>query len=182
VNLEPIVIQHWRDHEFVGPRKKNARCQQCKRGQHTVPHLGHPRSMNVRSNSSWFDFDNQNKDWKAVFNFLFEEAGLPRGMERCLVEGMLVFPTRGRRDQGNFRTGLEKYLGDALKDGGWLKDDDWSRYEFGGLTAAHEPRVSGMVLMLMPDMTPPENWPPPFDSSALAPWVTLPSQQRIAVL
>jgi hypothetical protein len=138
--------------------------------------------MNVRSNSSWYDFDNQNKEWKQVFNALFEDAGLIRGMERCTVEGLLIFPKRGRRDQGNFRTGLEKFLGDALTEGGWLVDDDWSRYEFGGLTAAHQPRCAGMVLMLMPDLTPPEQWPPPLEASALAPWVQLPLQQKIAML
>ena len=47
---------------------------------------------------------------------------------------MLRFPARRRRDSGNYRVMLEKALGDALVEGGWLPDDTPEHYEFGGVT------------------------------------------------
>jgi hypothetical protein len=64
------------------------------------------------------------------------------------VEGQCTFPDRTRRDQGNHRFMLEKAMGDALVAGGWLEDDDWSRYEFGGLSAVYEKGVSRTRLMV----------------------------------
>jgi hypothetical protein len=53
---------------------------------------------------------------------------------------------------GNYRVLLEKALGDALKVGGWLDDDDWSRYEFGGLAYAYERGVSRTRLIIFPSV------------------------------
>jgi hypothetical protein len=53
-------------------------------------------------------------------------------------------------DQGNFRYFIEKALGDALVAGGWLADDDWDHYEFGGLAKTYERGESWIKLMIMP--------------------------------
>jgi hypothetical protein len=45
---------------------------------------------------------------------------------------------------------VEKALGDALVEGGWLEDDDWSRFEFGGLAAVYERGVSRTRIMVFP--------------------------------
>ena len=62
----------------------------------------------------------------------------------------MTFPNRIKRDQGNFRWMIEKALGDTLVGGGWLPDDTWDRYEFGGLTYKYEKGVSATRLMLFP--------------------------------
>jgi hypothetical protein len=67
-----------------------------------------------------------------------------------LVEGECTFPDRHRRDQGNHRFMVEKAMGDALTTGGYLEDDDWSRYEFGGLAHRYEKGVSRTRLLVFP--------------------------------
>lgn len=73
------------------------------------------------------------------------------GMVRCdtvYVEGLITFPNRRKRDQGNYRAPLEKFLGDALQRGGYLPDDDWAHYQFGDLQAGYEKGVSRTRLVL----------------------------------
>lgn len=45
----------------------------------------------------------------------------------------LRFPVKRRRDEGNFRALIEKALGDALQNGGWIPDDTPELYRFGEL-------------------------------------------------
>jgi hypothetical protein len=45
---------------------------------------------------------------------------------------------------------VEKAMGDALTTGGYLEDDDWSRYEFGGLAYRYEKGVSRTRLLVFP--------------------------------
>jgi hypothetical protein len=42
----------------------------------------------------------------------------------------MTFTLRRDRDEGNFRFFLEKALGDALQNGGWLKNDTPDQYRF----------------------------------------------------
>ena len=76
------------------------------------------------------------------------------GMVRCdtvYVEGLITFPNRRKRDQGNYRAPLEKFLGDALQRGGYLPDDDWAHYQFGDLQAGYEFRegwMKGLSILL----------------------------------
>lgn len=65
------------------------------------------------------------------------------------VEGEVTFPTRVKRDQGNYRSTLEKFLGDALQLAGILADDDWASYEFGDLAYNYERGVRRTRLVLM---------------------------------
>jgi len=61
------------------------------------------------------------------------EQAVPRGLSCVNARATLQFKQRRRRDEGNFRVILEKALGDALVEGGWLKDDTAEQYRFGGL-------------------------------------------------
>lgn len=69
------------------------------------------------------------KRWEGIFMVLLMEkkasiaAPLPRRLTRVTAAAMLRFPTRHRRDEGNYRWMLEKALGDALQKGGYLADD-----------------------------------------------------------
>lgn len=58
------------------------------------------------------------------------QDAIPRRLERVTVSGRLEFETSRRRDEGNYRTLLEKALGDALTSGGFLEDDTPDRYRF----------------------------------------------------
>jgi hypothetical protein len=49
------------------------------------------------------------------------------------VEATLRFPTRRRRDEGNYRALLEKSAGDAAQYVGLLEDDTPELFEFGSL-------------------------------------------------
>lgn len=56
---------------------------------------------------------------------------IPRPLEYVVVTACLRFARRNsRRDEGNFRTPLEKALGDALVNGGWLADDTPDTFRF----------------------------------------------------
>ncbi len=82
---------------------------------------------------------------------LLQAALVDAGMLPCLsvyVEGQVTFPNRIKRDQGNYRAPLEKFLGDALQRGGYLPDDDWAHYQFGDLQAGYEKGVSRTQLVL----------------------------------
>lgn len=70
----------------------------------------------------------------------FNPTRLPR-TERIEVTGRLVFTTNRGRDEGNYRSILEKAAGDALVNGGWLPDDTPERYSFGALQLLHRPHV-----------------------------------------
>lgn len=178
--LEPVYIQHDRDHEFVGLRKSRARCElvrdgvRCGRGRFALPHLGHPRSMN-QGGSGWNHhvWQAEKETWEDRFIDLLDETDLPRCLERVMVEGVICFPDRNKRDQGNLRYPIEKFLGDALIKGGWLvprkkgrghgRGDEWSRFTFGNLDAVWSPGRSFLRLMLMPDNRPIPDWPPPLE-------------------
>ena len=51
-----------------------------------------------------------------------------------LVDAVLWFRTRCNRDEGNFRSLLEKSTGDALVEGGWIPDDSAVYFQFRHIT------------------------------------------------
>jgi hypothetical protein len=151
-HLDPVVVQHVRLCAF---RKKpgGARgCAECGAAKADMRHVGTPASLNVHgSGANQYVYQAQKKAWAARLTELMEREGLPRPLVRVLAEGELIFPDRRKRDQGNYRFMLEKALGDALQEGGWLEDDDWDHYEFGGLRYSHEPGESATVVILHPE-------------------------------
>lgn len=83
-------------------------------------------------------------DVEAWLLVLTAEGKLPPRVEFIAATATLSFPTRRRRDVGNYAALLDKALGDALvgdrrvwPDGRWLPDDTPTHYRFGGLEFAH---------------------------------------------
>lgn len=58
---------------------------------------------------------------------LLIQAKLPRGLPGVKAVAVMRFPVRRRRDTVNYWL-LDKALGDALVNGGWLKDDTPEHY------------------------------------------------------
>jgi hypothetical protein len=152
--LEPAVIEWTRHHAFVKEGKRGCGAvvgdRRCGKAKTHAEHQGAPPSLRILGSGDQFTYQAYKKVWQEVFIVLLEEADLPRPLARVVVEGEATFPDRRKRDQGNHRFFIEKALGDALTEGGWLEDDDWSRYEFGGLAWAYEKGVSRTRLMVFP--------------------------------
>lgn len=147
-SLEPVEIEIVRHHPFV---KRPARgCATCGRARTHAEHQGAPPSMRILGSGNRFVYQAVKQAWQELLIAALEAADFPRLLTRVVVEGEVTFPDRRRRDQGNHRFFLEKCLGDALTAGGWLPDDSWGEYEFGGLSAVYEPQVSRTRLMLFP--------------------------------
>jgi len=126
-------------------------CARCGRPKNDAGHLGTPPSLNAFGRSGdGFVYLNLKEQWGEALRVELERSKLPKGLAHVLVEGEVTFPDRQRRDQGNYRVLIEKALGDALTSGGWLPDDDWQHYEFGGLAYRYEPGVSRTRLLLFP--------------------------------
>lgn len=145
---EPVEIELTQHHAY---RKKPGRakgCAVCNEAKIHADHLGAPPSLNVLGSGSQWAYIAMKKAWEELLGSQLEMAGLPKGLSHVLVEGQCTFPDRHRRDQGNHRFMIEKALGDALVAGGWLIDDDWTRYEFGGLAAIYEKGVSRTRLVV----------------------------------
>lgn len=134
----------------------------CGLSKHDRAHYGAPPSLNVLGSGDPMHFQAIKQRWTAILAAKLDASGLPRGLARVVVEGEATFPDRARRDQGNYRVALEKALGDTLVNGdpeagvpgGWLEDDDWTRYEFGGLAYRYEAGVSRTRLELFPSAAP----------------------------
>lgn len=96
-----------------------------------------PPSLNViAGRGARFAFTRAKRRWQADLATLLMLRGVPRRLDRVEATATMTFSTRRRRDEGNFRVLLEKALGDALVEGGWLDDDTPDRYSFGAVTFA----------------------------------------------
>jgi hypothetical protein len=148
--LEPVEIELRAHHAYKskGPRMRG--CAVCGEAKTHEGHLGAPPSLNVLGSGNQFVYHNMKAAWQALLVERLRESSLPTGLAHVLAEGECTFPDRRRRDQGNHRFMLEKALGDALQQGGWLSDDCWESYEFGGLACRFEKGVSRTRLLLFP--------------------------------
>lgn len=169
---EPGMFElfHEQDHPFKArdPKARRKLCKHCGKGRQNAEHWGAPPSTSHSgSGSDFHTYQNIKHKWQEILTALMEEAGVPKPLGRVSAEGKMCFPTMHPRDQSNFRYMLEKALGDALTEGGWLlpsspgaKDDDCFfpvvKYEFGGLTATYEKGVSWVRVMLFTDTVPGE--------------------------
>jgi hypothetical protein len=126
-------------------------CARCGRNKGDVAHFGAPESFNYLAGRDPKVYRAKIEQWKALLFDLLAASDLPKGLTHVLVEGEVSFgDSRKGRDQGNHRVLVEKALGDALVTGGWLPDDTWDHYEFGGFARIEEPGVSAVRLMLFP--------------------------------
>lgn len=155
---KPVELLHRRDHKFVRGAKGSRGCKAtngkgtfCGRAKTDPLHHGPPPSLNASgSGANHFAYQEAKKRWQAMLTGLLDLADLPKPCASILVEGQCCFPDLIRRDQGNFRYFIEKALGDALVTGGWLIDDDWDHYEFGGLARTYEKGEAWIKLMILP--------------------------------
>lgn len=93
-----------------------------------------PQSFNATSHTHWAKVQRAKAQLQRDLELVMLGApGLPRPIPGGFVEvsAILLVPDRRRRDEGNFRTPLEKALGDALVNGGWLPDDTPQHFRFG---------------------------------------------------
>jgi hypothetical protein len=144
------VTTNKRDGTVETREVKRQGCARCGKPKQDESHIGAPSSLNALGSGNPQIYMGMKSRWQALLLARLEASGLPKPLGRVLVEGEATFPDRIRRDQGNYRVLIEKALGDALTEGGWLEDDDWTRYEFGNLAYVYERGVSRTRLMLFP--------------------------------
>jgi len=125
-----------------------------------------PPSMNaIIGRSNRWAYSRAKRRWQSDLATALMVAGVPRRLERVEAAAVLTFTTSRRRDEGNFRLILEKALGDALVEGGWLADDTPDRYRFGAVAfaKADEARTTLTVRFeiaeVRPASTPPAKGP-----------------------
>lgn len=151
-HLEPVAIEVVRVCQFKKKPGRQRGCARCGRPKKDAAHFGAPPSVNEFVSGSGsgnaMKYANVKGLWQALWIEKLESAGLPKGLRKVLVEGQATFPDRRARDQGNHRFMAEKTLGDALQEGGWLEDDSWDFYEFGGFGYRYEAGVSATRLMI----------------------------------
>lgn len=145
--IEPVEIQITRHHAY---EKTGHGCAVCRKAKYHPDHIGHSDSFNGLGSGNQFVYQEMKKGWQEALALALDASGLPRGLGHVLVEGQMCFPTAHKRDQGNHRMIVEKALGDALVAGGWLEDDTWNRYEFGGLSYTYRKGESWTRLMVFP--------------------------------
>lgn len=91
-----------------------------------------PPSFNaIGLRSHWAVGRNEKLKWQGWLSIALMEQKVPRRLKSVSAAATLRFKQRRRRDEGNFRVLLEKALGDALVEGGWLADDTSDLYRFG---------------------------------------------------
>jgi hypothetical protein len=159
---EPVLLRIEREHAFKKKKpnpetgKKRIGCEVCNAGRYAAQHLGAPPSLNEGgSGMDRMAFQSLKKAWQAAFMVELKASGLPRDLAAVQVEARVGFATRAKRDEGNHRWMIEKALGDALVEGGWLPDDCFypvRRYSFGNLEGEHSPGRSWLELLLFPTL------------------------------
>lgn len=146
----PVELEVRAHHPYRSKGKGTRGCAVCNGAKLHPDHLGAPPSLNVLGDGNRFVYRALKTAWESLLLERLRDSNLPKGLTHVLVEGECTFPDRRGRDQGNHRFMLEKALGDALQQGGYLPDDTWSFYEFGGLAQRYEHGVSRTRLLIFP--------------------------------
>jgi hypothetical protein len=110
-----------------------------------------PPSYNVLMRSHWRKQAKLKADLQQDITIMLLAVKLPRLLSFVRATAVLIVPDRRKRDEGNYRTPLEKALGDALAPSGghgWLPDDTPQHYRFERLEFEHVPRSSRTLLSL----------------------------------
>jgi hypothetical protein len=133
-------------------------CAECGEAKSAAVHFGAPPSYNAFGGGRGTGAAAQvgagiKQSYQAILHQKLEASGLPKlgpDEDRVIYAvGEVTFPDdREDRDQGNFRVAIEKALGDALESGGWLRRDNWARYQFGNLSARVVAGESAVRLLL----------------------------------
>lgn len=107
-----------------------------------------PPSLNrVGARSDWRTFRRHKKAWERdVWLLLRADRGLKPMVPPVFVQAWLRFPKMRKRDEGNYRSILEKAVGDALQLGGYIPDDDPENYRFIAVTFEPRPGTHRTIL------------------------------------
>jgi len=134
--------------------KQQNMCVRCGKARNHRDHLGAPPSFRVLGSGSQRAYIGLKTTWQPILIDLLEQSGLPKGLQRVMVDGEVSYPDSQERDEDNAVALVRKFLGDALVQGGWLSSDVWGRHKFGELVRADEPGVSRLRLTLFPSLEP----------------------------
>jgi hypothetical protein len=90
-----------------------------------------PPSFNkVGHTGNRWGWSREKKKWQEMIELMLIVEKVPRGLSYVQASATLRFKINRKRDEGNYRTILEKCLGDALTNGGWLSDDTPDEFRF----------------------------------------------------
>lgn len=109
-----------------------------------------PPSLNIVAHAHWRKYARIKKEWQRDIEGLLMAEKLPRPLLIVRAQALITTTNRHGKDEGNFRFFLEKSLGDALVNGGWLLDDTcWpiDYYRFGRLDFKHGERDSTEIIL-----------------------------------
>lgn len=139
--------------------KRQNGCATCGLPKSHGDHFGAPPSVNLFGSGDRGPESRLKLELQAMILAELERLdALPRPMESVIVECQMTFPDAAGRDGGNLKAPLEKALGDALVEGGWLTADHFypaCRFTFGGIQSRYEKGVLGTRLLFMPSMEAP---------------------------
>ena len=153
--VEPVLLEIARTCTFKkkkpdeGTGARRIGCERCGKARLHRDHLGTPPSLNALVSSNVHALRAQKDAWQRALPSELRASDLGP-TDRVMAEGECCFGTQQRRDGGNHRVLLEKALGDALTEGGYLVDDDWNRYEFGRRTPTYKTGEAWTRAMLFP--------------------------------
>lgn len=94
-----------------------------------------PPSFNVvgHTGNRW-TWTKEKRRWQENIEMGLMVEQVPRGMAFVKANATIRFPDSRKRDVVNYRTILEKCLGDALVNGGWISDDTPDEFHFDRVT------------------------------------------------
>lgn len=99
-----------------------------------------PPSMNTNvGKGSWRNFHREKKKWEGIFGMLCLKERVPKNCTVVKAKIFLRFRVTRKRDPGNFRTLIEKALGDALQTVGIIPDDTAAYFEVEEVVLAMAP-------------------------------------------
>lgn len=112
---------------------------------------GIPKSLNAvgARGKSHFAWSNEKKKWEGMFFIALNQAKVPKGLVYAEATAVLYPPTAHKRDEGNFRTMLEKSLGDVLQMAGYLADDSTEEFRFGRLEFGQPHPKPGLTVVML---------------------------------
>lgn len=111
---------------------------------------GTPPSFNkVGHSGNRWAWTKAKAQWDGYCTLALIEAKVPKNLLTVGAAAVLFFKDNRKRDAVNYRTLLEKSLGDALQLG-WLDDDDPEHFAFGeiGFSKAAKGKPPKTVVML----------------------------------
>jgi hypothetical protein len=96
-----------------------------------------PPSLNrIGSRGSWRVWHREKKELQDMIGLLLLREVSPKRKlgTPVIMDATLWFPQQRNRDEGNYRSLLEKSAGDALVSGGWIPDDTPEGFRFQKIT------------------------------------------------